>query len=186
MESKRFRIFRSLIIWHIFYVNFMNGVNGDCSCYNIFTNQSYQAGTCCNLGSTNCDSTMKYEAVCTQNGQICPRTVYSTAAGHFISASISWTATGPNSVEFEIISTWRLSFSWPYPLTTAYSGPCGYPGIGDTVPIVGISADPSDPNPQQTATGSVSVQLNSGNQSFFETNLDGSMRPSIVYCLVYR
>ena len=158
--------------WHIhilicvlYYQSFLEVADAGCSCYNIYTNQSYPAGICCDLGSMTCDTTMKTQAVCTKDNQICPRMLYSSAKGHFISSSISWRATGGNSVVFEIMSTWRLSFSWPYPLGSSYSGPCGYPGIGDSVPLPGISADPSDPDPQQSATGTVSVQLQSGDES---------------------
>jgi hypothetical protein len=157
----RFGIF----IWIMFYQDLAIVADADCSCMNVFTNQTYP-GSCCDLGSVTCDAAMKVQAICVKDGQTCPRMLYSKAKGHFISSSISWRATGENSVEFEIMSTWRLSFSWPYPLGTAYTGPCGYPGIGDTVPLVGISADPAATDPQQSATGTVSVQLQSGEKSF--------------------
>eukprot|EP00292_Cryptomonas_paramecium_P003354 CAMPEP_0113673442 /NCGR_PEP_ID=MMETSP0038_2-20120614/6861_1 /TAXON_ID=2898 /ORGANISM="Cryptomonas paramecium" /LENGTH=575 /DNA_ID=CAMNT_0000589903 /DNA_START=275 /DNA_END=1998 /DNA_ORIENTATION=- /assembly_acc=CAM_ASM_000170 len=75
---------------------------------------------------------------------------------------MSWRQVSGYTVEFEIISTWRYSFSWPYPISNQYTGPCGYPGIGDKVPLVGISPGSTDTDPQQAATGSVYVQLRSG------------------------
>jgi hypothetical protein len=164
---QRLRSF-SIFVWILIFQNCLESVGADCSCYNIYTNQAYSAGMCCDLGSLTCDSLMKTQAVCTKDGRTCPRMLYSSAVGHFISSSISWRATGGNSVVFEIISTWRLSFSWPYPMGSAYTGPCGYPGLGDMVPLPGISADPNQPDPQQNAAGTVSVQLQSGDDEFVE------------------
>ncbi len=94
----------------------------------------------------------------------CPRKLYPDAQGHFIAGSISWKTTGHNSVEVELHTTWRLSFSWPHPRIATYSGPCGKPGIGDTVPLVGLSADPTNQYPEQSAAGHVSVILQSGSK----------------------
>ena len=141
-----------------------------CSCIDR-TSGDGLGGVCCNLGSSSCDFTVRPTTVCTMNGVMCPRPLRPSAVGHFISGSISWRATGQNSVEFEIISTWRYSFNWPYtaPQST-YTGPCGYPGIGDKVPIVGISSSivgntsytTTLANPLQLKTGSAFLQLESG------------------------
>ena len=122
----------------------------------------------CILGQTVlCDQTTWYQQVCWVDGQLCPRPSQPTdpilgVNGHFISASISWKGTGGNSVEFEIMSTWRYSFLWPTQDPNIYTGPCGFPGVGDMVPIVGISADSSILYGQQSAPGIAAQKLYSG------------------------
>jgi hypothetical protein len=124
--------------------------------------------TACILGqSVLCDQSTWYQHVCFSDGQLCPRPSKAPdpiqgVSGHFISSSISWRWTGGNSVEFEIMSTWRLSFLWPTQTPNIYTGPCGFPGVGDLVPIVGISADTSILYGQQSASGSISQKLTSG------------------------
>jgi hypothetical protein len=141
-------------------------VDAECQCLDIF-GFSRSPDVCCYLGSPNCVK----DSVCVKDGQMCPRRLRPSAVGHFIAGSISWRATGENSVEFEIMSTWRLSFGWPYhaPVST-YTGPCGYPGIGDMVPIVGISSSRMGNatytgtaiNPLQIIDGPAFLQLESG------------------------
>jgi hypothetical protein len=142
-------------------------VDANCECVNINIGYTYSPDICCYLGSSKCDS----QAVCVKDGEMCPRRLRPSTVGHFIAGSISWREIGENSVEFEIMSTWRLSFHWPYqaPVST-YTGPCGYPGIGDRVPIVGISSSSTGnssytaaaPNPLQIMDGPAFLQLESG------------------------
>ena len=91
-----------------------------------------------------------------------------TVDGHFISGSLAWRATGEdNTVEFEIQTTWRLSFVWPVPVEgNVFSGPCGFPGLGDSVPVVG-QATPS--------------QIFSGDIFTVQAGLDpGANRPRLI------
>ena len=127
------------------------------------------AGLPCVLGSAaGCTlQATRHQRVCFIDGQLCPKPTdapnpINGIGGHFISASISWRATGGNSVEFEVMSTWRYSFLWPSENPNTYTGPCGFPGIGDKVPIVGTSADQSIIYGQQVASGIISQQLFSG------------------------
>jgi hypothetical protein len=146
-------------------------VNSACTCMDTTTGTKLTDGTCCSLGSATCGYSKKTRTLCVIDGQMCPRPLRQSAVGHFISGSISWKATGPHSVEFEIMSTWRMSFTWPYkaPLTT-YTGPCGYPGVGDRVPIVGIASSKagnstqtmSTVSPLQRQIGNSFLQLESG------------------------
>uniref|UniRef100_A0A6U4NQ56 Uncharacterized protein n=2 Tax=Hemiselmis andersenii TaxID=464988 RepID=A0A6U4NQ56_HEMAN len=86
--------------------------------------------------------------------------------GHFISASISWTKDmeGPeNSVIFEIVSTWRRNHTWPCNPAVGFTGDDGRPGLGDVVPIVGISVpDATASDPLQRADGQLSSRLVTG------------------------
>ena len=140
-----------------------------CTALDGTTLPSSSVSNACILGQTiPCDLSTWYQRVCFFDGQLCPRPSKATdpisgVTGHFISASISWRATGGYSVEFEIMSTWRYSFLWPTQNPNTYTGPCGFPGVGDMVPIVGISADPTIIYAQQLTSGSVAQKLFSGN-----------------------
>ena len=94
--------------------------------------------------TSSCDlEKQEYDNVaCVFDGKMCPNVRAKQSKdidGHFISGSLAWRATdAENSIEFEIQSTWRLSFVWPVPYETGtYTGPCGFPGLGDIVPIAG-------------------------------------------------
>jgi len=76
--------------------------------------------------------------------QPCPSAVQvdNDGQGHFISASISWHETGPNTVMFEINSAWRRKFNWPCRQSgpdSGFNGPDGFPGLGQKLPIVGLA-----------------------------------------------
>ncbi len=143
-----------------------------CSCYNrLSANYESVASTCCSLGADSCNYNSKREVACFKDEEMCPRVLRKNSAGHFISGSMSWRSVDRTIVEFEIMSTWRMSFSWPYMAPVSkYTGPCGYPGLGDIVPIVGTltSKKPIVGNPQdnlnsaQTQFGSAVLQLKSG------------------------
>ena len=127
-------------------------------------------GCSSNCGCTStCDVEVheKKNVACSFGNEMCPniRSKQSpdTVDGHFISGSLAWRATEEkNTVVFEIQSTWRLSFVWPVPNEgKAFTGPCGFPGLGDTVQIVG------------------QAQNQSGNEFSVQAGLDtGALPPS--------
>ena len=169
-------------LWFAFFLEMQYPMltNAVCTCMDRSSGLRPADGVCCYLGSPTCDYSQRSNTVCIMDGNICPRNLRQSAVGHFIAGSISWKATGENSVEFEIVSTWRMSFTWPYrsPLST-YTGPCGFPGVGDMVPMVGISSSisgnssqtTSTVSPLQRQTGKSYLQLESGRSNVFVKKL---------------
>ena len=162
MRKRKVQALSALYFW----IQFSKLCLGETICTNV-DGSPLPASDACILGTVLCDLTTWYETTCWVDGQLCPRPSQPTdpiqgVNGHFISASISWKAIGGNSVEFEIMSTWRYSFMWPTQNPNIYTGPCGFPGVGDVVPIVGISANPNILYGQQSAPGTVSLKLYSG------------------------
>ena len=89
--------------------------------------------------------------------------------GHFLSATMSWTHVSGNKVRFEVISTWRRKHYWPCKAGlrsegAGFTGPDGWPGVGDDLTVVGLS-NVDTGQARQEAVGTVSTRLNFGERS---------------------
>lgn len=89
--------------------------------------------------------------------------------GHFLSATMSWTHVSGNKVRFEVISTWRRKHYWPCKAGlrsegAGFTGPDGWPGVGDDLTVVGLSTVDTG-QARQEAMGTVSTKLNFGERS---------------------
>jgi hypothetical protein len=108
--------------------------------------------------------------VCAAAGQECPDTSElkqrraGDTEGHFLSATMSWTHVSGNKVRFEIISTWRRKHNWPCKASVGFSGPDGWPGLGDDLTVVGLSTV-STGSARQESVGPVSTKLELGERS---------------------
>ena len=98
--------------------------------------------------------------------QTCPgvEAIYTgSAVGAFISASISWKQLYGNTVSFEIQGMWRRKHQWPCSLKTGFSGPDGYPGLGDQLKVMGLSAiDDTSPDPRIITPGKIGAFFSTG------------------------
>jgi len=107
--------------------------------------------------------------------QTCPgvESIYtSIPVGAFISASISWKQLYDNTVSFEIQSMWRRKHQWPCSLKTGFSGPDGYPGLGDQLRVMGLSAiDNTSPYPRIITPGKIGAFFSTGDGKDYELPL---------------
>jgi len=119
-------------------------------------------------------------AVGQQQDDPCPDTTFlkqrkaDDTKGHFLSATMSWTHVSGNKVRFEVISTWRRKHYWPCKAGlrsegAGFTGPDGWPGVGDDLTVVGLSTVDTG-QARQEAVGTVSTKLHFGERSSRSTH----------------
>jgi len=114
--------------------------------------------------------------VCGANGAVCPDTTAlkqrkaGDTTGNFLSGSMSWTHVSGNTVLIEVVSVWRRKHHWPCNTAVGFSGKDSWPGIGDMLTVVGLSAVQSK-QARQEMSGAVSTKLWTGDGKYHELQL---------------